>query len=92
VGGRGTSLGRNHGAHIWAWASVRNKGCFVFVQLLILSMGCDRLWLLIHGYNPDLLGHWIVFGAARTLIGAFVAVTAWANMRSFQQLRDGDGE
>jgi hypothetical protein len=84
------SSGRNHGADIWSWINVRGKGCFVAVQLLIVAMGVDRLNLLLHGYHPELMNRWVAFGLARTVIGLLVAATAWANMRSFQRLRDSE--
>lgn len=80
--------GQNHGADVFAWASVRSKGANVAVQVLILAMGCDRLILLLHGYHPDLPGHFFLFGAGRTLIGVLVAATAYANMLSFRRLRN----
>jgi biopolymer transport protein ExbB/TolQ len=80
--------GENHGADVYAWASVRSKASFVAVELLIVAMSVDRVWLLVDGYQTDLFGHFIAFGVCRTVIGLLVAVTAYVNMRAFARLRN----
>jgi hypothetical protein len=82
--------GQNHGAQIWSWVSVRNKGCYLAVQVVFLAWGLDRYQLLANGlhlYQPE---RWMIYGVARTVCSVLVAFTAWTNMRAFEQLRDGE--
>lgn len=80
--------GQNHGADVAAWASVRSKGANVVVLGLVLLIGVDRIVLLLCSYHPELIGHFIIFGAARTLISVLITITAYANMISFRRLRN----
>jgi hypothetical protein len=76
----------NHGADVWSRASVRNKGCFVVVQIFSTSMSIDRVMLLASGYEPHMIGHWHVFGVLRTLMSVLVAFTAYVTMVAFRKL------